>query len=280
MQAASTLPSLDTMRAWRLKLATAALWVLIALAAAGGLRALLWGGSPAEGRSPAAAPSGVSGFAELYVAAYLEAGSGQEQTLRAYYPGSVDLHDVTPSGRYASHAATVTTSESAPGYWVVTVGAEVLVAAQGGYVRAGTHYYRVGVMTGSGALVATSLPAEVPAPTPAPLPALGPAQLAAPSDDAVTAAVQRFFDAYLAGRGSPGAGLSPVTPPYASATVVAMAAGPVGPSGVRTVRAQLAATDAVGLKVVLDYSLQLAQHNGTWAVTALLPVPPLLRRYP
>lgn len=272
MQLASSLPSLD-LRAWRVRLATTGLWVLIALAAAGGLRALVSGVPRA---APAVAPNAAAGFAEMYVAAFLEAGAGQEATLRAYYPGALDLHGVVPSGRYASHTATVATSEPSPGYWAVTVAAEVLVAAPGGYQRAGTHYYRVGVASASGALVATSLPAEVPAPVPAPLPPLAPASLAIPPGDAVKVAVQRFFDAYLAGNGIPGAGVSPVTPaPYASVAVVAMAAGPAGASGSRTVRAEVAATDAGGLRVVLDYWFRLGSRNGTPTVTALLEAPPL-----
>src|SRR5207245_2067401 len=79
----------DSLRAWKVKVATAGLWVLIALAGAGGLRALVWKGSPAAASLPAAAPAGVAGFAEMYVAAYLEAGAGQEQTLRSYYPAAV-----------------------------------------------------------------------------------------------------------------------------------------------------------------------------------------------
>jgi len=269
----------DALRAWKVKAATATLWVLIALAGAGGLRALVWGGPPAAASPAAAAPAGVTGFAEMYVAAYLEAGAGQEQTLRPYYPNAVDLHDVLPSSRYAARTAAVASSEPSPGYWAITVGAEVLVAAQGGYVRAGTHYYRVGVMSASGPLVATSLPAEVPAPTPTSLPRLRLGHLAPPSGDAPSAAVQQFFDAYLAGQGNPGAGLrSVIPPPFTSVAVTGIAGTPSGPSGqssVRTMQAEVVGTDAGGLKTVLDYSFQLAERNGAWVVTSLLPAAPL-----
>jgi len=214
----------------------------------------------------------------MYVAAYLEAGSGQEHTLRPYYPEAVDLHDVTPSSRYAARTAAVASSESAPGYWAVTVGAEVLVAAQGGYVRAGTHYYRVGVMSASGPLVATSLPAEVPAPTPTSLPPLRLGHLSAPSGDAPTTAVRLFFAAYLAGRGDPGPGLSPVTPPpFTSVALIGIAVGTAGHAGVQTVRAEVAGTDAGGRKAILDYSLQIADRSGGWFVTGVLPAAPLGR---
>ena len=262
----------DSLRAWKVKVATAGLWVLVALAGAGGLRALVWRGSPV----PAAAPAGAAGFAEMYVAAYLEAGAGQEQTLRPYYPAAVDLHDVIPSSRYAARTAAVASSEPSPGYWAITVGAEVLVAARGGYVRAGTHFYRVGVMSATGPLVATSLPAEVPAPTPTTLPPLRLGHLAPPSGDASSAAVQQFFDAYLAGHGEPGDGLRAVTPPpFTSVAVTGIATNPSGQSGVQTVQAEVVGTDAGGLKTVLDYSFQLAERNGAWVVTSLLPAAPL-----
>lgn len=272
----------DALRAWKVKVATAGLWILIALAGAGGLRALVWGGShaaaPASKAAPAVAPPGIPGFAEMYVAAYLEAGAGQEQTLRPYYPEAVDLHDVTPSGRYASRTAAVASSESAPGYWAVTVGAEVLVAAQGGYVRAGTHYYRVGVMSATGPLVATSLPSEVPAPTPTSVPPLGLGHLSAPAGDGPATAVRHFLDAYLAGQGDPGPGLTPVTPPpFTSVALTGIAVSPSDHAGVRVVRAEVAGTDAGGLKAILDYSLQIAARSGGWVVTALLPAAPLGR---
>jgi hypothetical protein len=266
----------DSLRVWKVKAATAGLWVLVALAGAGGLRALVWRGSPAAASGPAAAPAAVAGFAEMYVAAYLEAGAGQEQTLRSYYPAAVDLHDVIPSTRYAARTAAIASSEPSPGYWAIMVAAEVLVAAQGGYVRAGTHFYRVGVMSATGPLVATSLPAEVPAPTPTTLPPLRLGRLAPPSGDASSAAVQQFFDAYLAGHGEPGAGLRAVTPPpFTSVAVTGIAMSPSGRSGGQTAQAEVVGTDAGGLKMVLDYSFQLAEHNGAWVVTSLLPAAPL-----
>ncbi|HEY2667722.1 MAG TPA: conjugal transfer protein [Actinomycetota bacterium] len=266
----------DSLRAWKVKMATVGLWVLVALAGAGGLRALVWSGSPAAGSAPAAAPAAVAGFAEMYVAAYLEAGAGQEQALHPYYPAAVDLHDVIPRSRYAARTAAVASSEPSPGYWAITVGAEVLVAAQGGYVGAGTHFYRVGVMSATGPLVATSLPAEVPAPTPTAVPPLRFGHLAPPSGDAPSAAVEQFFDAYLAGHGEPGAGLRAVTPPpFTSVAVTGIAMTPSGQSGVQTVQAEVLGTDAGGLKTVLDYSFQLTERNGAWVVTSLLAAAPL-----
>jgi hypothetical protein len=110
------------------------------------------------------------------------------------------------------------------------------------------------------------------------LPPLRLDHLAAPSGDGPTTAVRRFFDAYLAGHGDPGPGLTPVTPPpFTSVTLIGTAVGPSGQGGVRTVRAEVAGTDAGGLKAILDYSLQIEDRSGGWVVTAVLPAAPLGR---
>jgi hypothetical protein len=110
------------------------------------------------------------------------------------------------------------------------------------------------------------------------LPRLELERLAPPSGDARSTAVQRFFDAYLAGHGDPGPGLTPVTPPpFTSVVLTGIAVGTDAPSAVRTVRAEVAATDAGGLKTILNYSLQITEHNGGWVVTTLLPAAPLAR---
>jgi hypothetical protein len=259
--------------------ATSLLWLLIALAAAGGFRALVWPGRPVP-PAPAAAEAG--GFAEMFVAAFLEAGAGQEQSLHAFYPGPVDLRDVTPGSRYASRTSVVASEAVGPGYRAVTVGAEVLVLASGGYLRAGVHYYRVGVSLGARGPVATSLPAEVAAPATGPLPRLVAPPLAAPGDDGVALAVRRFLDADLAGHGeldptaAPGSSLVAVTPPpFVSVALVGIAVGPAAPGGTRLVLAEVVGTDAGGLKQVLDYSLRMADLRGRWVVEQVLPAPPL-----
>ena len=74
----------------------------------------------------------------------------------------------------------------------------------------------------------------------------------------------------------PGAGLRAVIPPpFTSVAVTGIAMSPSGQSGVQTVQAEVVGTDAGGLKTVLDYSFQLAERNGAWVVTSLLPAAPL-----
>lgn len=263
-------------QAWRVRVATACLWALIALAATGGLRSLIAPPPPAAPTRTSPAAAGPVGFAELYVAAYLEAGAGQEQSLKPFYGGHIDLQSVAPSSRYASRTAAVAAAETAPGYWAITVGAEVLVAAQGGYVRSGTHYFQVGVLAGPGGVVATSLPGEVPAPPAVAPPQLDVPALGMPQDDPVSKAVSRFLGAYLSGGGDPGGGIRAITPPpFASVSLTGIAASPPGPTGRRTVLAEVAGTDAGGLREILDYSLRIMPRQDGWAVEAVLADAPL-----
>lgn len=272
---------------------TATLWLLIALAAAGGVRALV--AVPSRGGNPQPALIGggdARGFAELWLGAYLEAGAGQEASLRAFYPRPVDLAGVTPAGRYVPRTAAVAERMVGPGYWAVTVAADVLVAVPGGYQQAGTSYYRIGVLAGPKGLVATSLPALVPPPAPGGLPRPAAPPLAAPTDDATTATVQAFFDAYLAGHGSPQAttvpasAVQPITPaPFTTDTVLAIglgAAGSLPPSpgahgpraGGRLASVEVAALDPGGRKELLDYALSLTDRQGRWEVDGMLPALP------
>ncbi|HEU5001267.1 MAG TPA: hypothetical protein VFW71_00620 [Actinomycetota bacterium] len=247
----------------RVRVATGMLWVLIALAALGGIRGLA--AHPAPGTPPPAAPDGLAGFAELYVAAYLEAGAGQEPVVAAYYHGPLDLSGVTAGARYVARAATVATRELAPGYWAVTVGADVLVAAPGGYQPGGTQYYRVAIQTAPAGLVATTLPAAVPAPVPAPEPALAvPALLTGTVPDPVLSArITTYLQGTLA----------------VTATVGALALAP--PTGThRLAEARVTATDAQGIPVLLDYTVELRRTAGAWAVAAVLPAPPLAATQP
>ena len=144
------------------RLATTWLWLLIALAAVGGLRALIAGHPSGETSSAGGTQAvAVAGIAQLFVAAWLAAGSGQEASLRPYYGGPLHLDGVTPTARYAARSAAVRLARSRPGAWVVTVGTDELVAGDNGYVPAGMHYYRVEVVAARGSFTATGLPVEV-----------------------------------------------------------------------------------------------------------------------
>lgn len=145
--------------------AAVALWLLVCSSAVSGLLALarvraVQGGSPAVAAAPAG-PGGIEGFAELYVSAYLE---GSEGAVRTFYPSAPALDAVREGDRYVARAASVGVRATGRHAWSVTVGAEVLVAAEGRYRRDGIHYLQVGIARSSDGYVATSLPSEVAGP--------------------------------------------------------------------------------------------------------------------
>ena len=140
------------------------LWLLVCSSAVSGFLALVQVRALHE--APAAAPAipaGLEGFAELSVSAFLE---GSEATVRTFFtdaalspvPGLMDT-----SQRFVARAAAVGIRRAGEA-WRVTVGAEVLVAAEGGYRRDGTHWFEVSVSQDGDGYVAASLPSEVLAP--------------------------------------------------------------------------------------------------------------------
>ncbi len=156
---------------------TICLWLLITASAASGLLSLIAMARlppPPEEREPAL-PVGVEGFAQLFVATYLEAGEGAESALRPFYSQPLSLKGIRPGQRYVARTATL---EAAPDgrplgadSWSVTVAAEVLVEAEGGYRRDGVHFFTVRVARTEDGLTATSLPSEIPASIILPVPA-------------------------------------------------------------------------------------------------------------
>lgn len=281
------------------RLATLALWALVVFGALAGFAALA-GGSGAAPPTPVVEATsssvGPEGFAELYVAAWLEAGEGEEEALKALYPDAPPMRDVDAGSTYAARTATVAAEDLGEGYWSVTVAAEVLVAVvdeaaspqdepgAAGYRRHGAHFYRVGVVDDDGRYVATSLPAEVPAPSLAEVPPLAGLGLERPkADDPIATAVGQFLAAYLAGEGeieryiTPGAPVRSVDPaPFSAVEVTRLARGePDGPEAPIVVRAEATATTAAGGVQILHYALELSERQGRWEVRQVLPAVPL-----
>ncbi|MDH6122963.1 conjugal transfer protein [Kitasatospora sp. GAS204B] len=213
--------------------------------------------SPARAQPPLSAPAtgsqGAAGFAQLFVAAYISAGDGDQAKLAAYYPGATDLRLEGASGRRSGdQLAVVRLRQSDPSVWSVTVAARIITAVGSGSagsassLAVGTdtaiapptaaagavRYFQVAVATataGGGAMgyVALALPAEVAAPPCVRAPALvyGPWRPALPGDP-LAGAVTEFLTAYLTGSGdltrylSPGTQLAAITPPPYTALVV------------------------------------------------------------
>lgn len=247
----------------RVRVATGVLWVLIALAALGGLRGLA--ARPAPAPPPAGAPAAVAGFAELYVATYLEAGAGQERSVAAFYPRPPDLAGVPAGARYVARTEAVATEALGPRYWAVTVGADVLVASGGGYQPEERQYLRVAVESSPAGMVATSLPAAVAAPAPARLPRLPVPALT--TGTAADASLGATVTGYL------GRALG------VTGTLDALALAP-GAGAERLAVARVTAPDAGGIPEVLDYTLRLRHQGDRWAVAAVVPAPPLSANQP
>ncbi|MFC8532432.1 conjugal transfer protein [Streptomyces sp. NPDC057249] len=177
------------------KLVTVGVWMLViagpllgffAVALASSSQATTSTGK--QGRTESApSATGPSGFAELYVAAYLAAGEGTEEDLLPYYSEPVTLAN-EPGSRSASNVVTVAARQAERGYWSVTVAARISAKDKAGKMTdRGMHYYRVGVqVSGTPDAGGTIDPSEAAA-TPAAPAASGPASSPAPSSPAAQA---------------------------------------------------------------------------------------------
>ena len=106
-------------------------------------------------------PSGVGGFAELFVAAYL---GGNPDDVAAFLPAAPSLDAMTPGAHVARHLATIDVTRVADGYWAATIAADMLELENAGYIAAGLSYFQVGVVDDGGRMVAVALPSRVAAP--------------------------------------------------------------------------------------------------------------------
>lgn len=276
-------------RPWMVRVATVALWGLVAGGAVAGTAGLVAAGKPThQGREPAPAPRGAEGFAELFVATYLQAGEGTEEALQPFYPVEVSLRGVTPSSLYVARTVSLGAEPVAEHYWSVTVGAEVLEAVEGGYRPAGVRYFTVGIREADGGYVATSLPSQVPPPVTLESPSIPMEASGLPADDRVANALGRFFDAFLAGQGElaryvgPGSGIRPLIPsPFVDTELIGLGTDdPAGPRSPLLVSVRLSAVDGQGRGQILDYSLEIAERGGRWEVVRVLRAAPLPEETP
>ncbi|WP_439681473.1 conjugal transfer protein [Embleya sp. MST-111070] len=294
------------------RLARLGAWALVASGPLLGIAALSGSSGQAHpapraaAAPPAASDTGPSGFALLYVAAYVEAGNGTEASLAPYYAGSVVLgHNA--SARTATRTVIVSSREVQPGYWSVTVAVRIGLRNKAGeVVDAGVQFYRVGVQAvgpaaagGTAApgdaqvgYAATSLPAQVAAPA-----AFKPSGLGyvtsrgSGASDPATGTARSFLQAYLAGRGeldrytSPGVRLRPISPsPYTDVEVTSVDDDSTGVAdqkvpadgALRRLLVRVDALDAFGARYPLTYALELRSRGGRWEV-ALLDDAPILR---
>ncbi|MFJ5035537.1 conjugal transfer protein [Streptomyces sp. NPDC088560] len=250
--------------------------------------------------------AGPAGFAQLYVAAYVEAGKGSEASLAPYYPLMRDISlQAEPGAQHAERLAAVRVSQVSPGYWSVTVAALITssskssaASGQGGSPdEAGAdpvlRYFRVPVKAaGPSGYEAAALPAEVAAPaTSGEAPPLDYGTPVPPdTHDPAVATISEFLAAYLTGGGeldrylSPGTSLTAVSPaPYTKVALTQLAEqggdfaanAPVTEGARRGLLVDVAATGTDGQVRPLTYALALKARAGRWEIAALDAAPRL-----
>ncbi|MEV8099125.1 conjugal transfer protein [Kitasatospora sp. NPDC085879] len=293
------------------RLARIGVWAALLAGPLLGGAALLGGSTPDAAARPApsasstaASGTGPAGFAQLYVQAYLAAGNGTENSVAPYYSGTLSLNN-PPGARTAATTVVMASTQVSPGYWSVTVAADIVAHPRGGSATdTGLHYFQVGIeatgpeaaggaQQGAGPVgyTATSLPAEIAAPS-----SLRPGVLVygastLGSTDPAQATVSGFLAAYLTGTGqlgpytAPGVVMNPVSPaPYSSLTIAGISDDNPGGAGgstavpadgsLRRVLAQVKATSNAGT-FSLNYALTLRARAGRWEVYRLDPAPHL-----
>ncbi|WP_331757091.1 conjugal transfer protein (plasmid) [Streptomyces sp. NBC_01544] len=274
---------------------------------------------PAQKRLVPTAPAatgaqGAAGFAQLFVAAFISAGEGDQDKLAAYYPDATSLRlEGASDRRHGEQLTVVRLRQTDSGIWSVTVAARITDTKPAAKPADGqpddkdeakataaqaVRYFQVPVATATTAdrasgYTALAMPAEVAAPERIEAPGLvyGPMRPALPADPR-TQAVTEFLTAYLTGAGeldrylAPGTHLAPVTPaPYTGIAVDTLAIE--GEKGTEPVTAvpddgttlrllvALRATGHDKVRVPLTYALTLKARAGRWEIASLDGAPTL-----
>ncbi|MFG2961395.1 conjugal transfer protein [Streptomyces sp. NPDC048291] len=227
-----------------------------------------------------AAAGNPSGYAQVFLGAWLRSSAGDETSAQARLAQSmapdVDLPEPAADAQSAPQSVTaVRSAQRGTGAWSVTVAAQY----SGGSVR----YYAVPVAADrSGTSFAvTGVPGVVAGPARAEVPA-SPYGVSVPDGD-LSSALGEFLAAYLTGSGevdrylAPGVNLTAVSPaPYTAVSIEqvlaaeeAAAAEKVPADGTKVrVLVRVEAQDAGG-RWPLAYELTLKARSGRWEVAAL-----------
>ncbi|MFD5064804.1 conjugal transfer protein [Streptomyces sp. NPDC058394] len=260
---------------------------------------------PAPTAPAATGAQGAAGFAQLFVAAFISAGEGDQGELAAYYPDATSLRLEGASDRRRGEQLTIVRlRQTDEGIWSVTIAARITDTKPADAHQAddkdeakaaaaqAVRYFQVPVATattagGASGYTALAMPAEVAAPEWIKAPGLiyGPMRPALPADPR-TQAVTEFLTAYLTGAGeldrylAPGTHLAPVAPaPYTGIAVDTLAID--GEKGTEPVTAvpddgttlrllvALRATGHDEVRVPLTYALTLKARAGRWEIASL-----------
>ncbi|MCX5357229.1 conjugal transfer protein [Streptomyces sp. NBC_00124] len=227
-----------------------------------------------------AVPGNPSGYASVFLTAWLRSRAGDESSAQARLAQSmapnVDLPETSAAQPAPESVVAVRSAQQTGQSWSVTLAAQ--------YADGRLRYFAVPVLTDrtgasftvSGAPAVVASPARIEGPP-------SPYTVTVPTDGDLPSDVGEFLAAYLTGTGevdrylAPGVRLSPVSPaPYKTVTVEqllaadeAAAAESVPTDGTRVgVMVQAEARDSGG-RWPLAYELTLTARSGRWEVSAL-----------
>lgn len=266
----------------------ALLWLLIFLAALGGLAAWMRPtSSPAEPETVTGDPDAATGeavvaaggFAERYVTAYLEAGN-DGAVLAPFLGYTPELPATSTATELEAPVRAVEITRADTDYWSV-----VVAVGWTGQER----FWQVAVDLREGPANAVGLPAAVAGPAEPERSSLD-VNMGQPAlDDPVVESVTGFLGAYLCGQGelsrylSPGVSITPADPKVCSEIeVIRWGVVDDDDEDVQTVvldalldgTVDAEETNAASPRVA-TYTLLLTSRDGRWEITELLPAPPL-----
>jgi hypothetical protein len=170
------------------------------------------------------------------------------------------------------------TEQQAPGYWTVTVAADVQGRSGGHWADLGARYYSVVVAGQAGHYSTTQLPSQVPAPGGAATPELAlPAPEGVAGPAAISSTISQFLQALLDGQGViaryevAGLGVQALSPaPFTAVGLTGLSETVAPPSkglpSTCSVLAQVTGTDSAGRAQTLSYALSLDLVGGEWEV--------------
>lgn len=230
--------------------------------------------------------SGVEGFAELFIAAYLGAGENSTDVLTPFLDG-VALDGVEAGSWSAARTTSLGAREISPGYSAVVIAAEVVATSSGtdeqpAWTPVGTRYFSVGVIETTTGWAVTGLPTLIPAPAKTAV-----RELLVERMDGLAGVpgleemLPRFLAAFLTGDGeltrytSPSSRIVVVQPPPFTSVEVLRTGLAETSDGPIEVGALVRGVDADGRAQVLEYALVVELRDGRWEVSRLLPAPSL-----
>ncbi|MEX2623971.1 MAG: conjugal transfer protein [Acidimicrobiia bacterium] len=241
--------------------------------------------SAAAAADPSVGSSGAAGFAELFMAAYLDADEGSTIGLDRFVDG------FALDGVEAGHWSVVRTTslggtEIAPGYFAVTVAVELIAQAADSDStsvpeQVGMLFYSVGVAETDSGWTVAGLPSLMPAPSRVSAPDLLVDRLDGIDDPGLEDMVGRFLSAYLTGDSelarymAPSSPALPVHPPPFIAVEVLRTGMAEDKQGGTVVAVVARATGDAGRAQLLEFWLAVSQRDGRWEVAEVLSAPPL-----